>query len=622
MKQKKKNIVLAVVLVAVMLLSIVGYSSYTQQQIYYESTQNLLSTYGQVSKTFTMFAQRNWNILTDWASYLEYIADDEDAEEKWKDFIGEKATWQYSDFYLFNTNCQYWTTAGRQGTAEHVRDAFMELYNADAPVVSSYIASNGLRKVMFAVPMNKPITLNGVIYSALAVSYDNTVLENMLGGLAYEGQSDCYIVRSTGDVVLSTEPKTEITERLNNLFDYLQQNTQPDQPYFDTMLQTIPQGGKGSVIYKYENTSYYLVYQPVGVKDWAIIGIVPTNVVDAGMRKVQLTTILMLIVLGVVILAGAAKIMMDTARHRREQEEAKRRELEQRRELTDAMFQGMARIVDRFAVCDLENDRYLYHERQGRELYPREGSYHWLLDRISQQYVILTDGENAKMTQMLATDHLRALLQKPEDAIKIEYATRDKSAFLMMTVVPTGWKGEQLTRVMMISQDMGEQHLLKDMANTDGLTGLLNKRYFDAVLAALERRQQKFALFYLDLDRFKPVNDTYGHDVGDKLLQGVAKRLQGCIRSRDYAFRLGGDEFALLLVGDMDLESCRRKTHRIQEMVGTPYEINGVAISIGTSCGFALYPEECTDAAQAHLLADQRMYANKEKNHALMDHGL
>ena len=622
MNQKKKNIVLAVVLVAVMLLSIVGYSSYTQQQIYYESTQNLLSTYGQVSKTFTMFAQRNWNILTDWASYLEYISGDADAEEKWKDFIGEKVTWQYSDFYLFNTNCQYWTTAGRQGTAEHVRGAFMELYNADAPVVSSYIASNGLRKVVFAVPMNKPITLNGVAYSALAVSYDNTVLENMLGGLAYEGQSDCYIVRSTGDVVLSTEPKTEITERINNLFDYLQQNTQLDQPYFDTMLQVLSQGGKGSVIYKYKDVSYYLVYQPVGVKDWAIIGIVPTSVVDAGMHKVQLITVLLLAVMGLVILAGVEKITLDAARHRREQEEAKRRELEQRKELTDAMFQGMVRIVDRFTVCDLENDRYLYHERQGKELYPQEGSYHWLLERISQQYVILTDGENAKMTQMLAPDHLRALLQKPEDAIKIEYATRDKSAFLMMTVVPTGWKGERLTRVMMISQDMGEQHLLKDMANTDGLTGLLNKRYFDAVLAALERRQQRFALFYLDLDRFKPVNDTYGHDVGDKLLQGVAKRLQGCIRSRDYAFRLGGDEFALLLVGDMDLEACRVKTYRIQEMVGTPYEINGVAISIGTSCGFALYPEECTDAAQAHLLADQRMYANKEKNHARMDHEL
>ena len=230
MKQKGNNLFLALAMAVIMLVCIAAYSFYTQQQIYHESTQGLLSTYGQVTKTFTMFAQRNWNILSDWANYLKYIADDANAEEKWMDFISEKATWQYSDFYLFNADCQYWTTTGRQGTAEHMQDTFMELYDTDEPVVSSYIASNGLRKVMFAVPTDEPITLNGVTYTALAVSYDNSVLENLLGGMAYEGQSDCYIVRSNGDVVLSTEPKTEITERLDNLFDYLQEHAVPDQP--------------------------------------------------------------------------------------------------------------------------------------------------------------------------------------------------------------------------------------------------------------------------------------------------------------------------------------------------------------------------------------------------------
>ena len=611
MKQKENNLFLALAMAVIMLVCIAAYSFYTQQQIYHESTQGLLSTYGQVTKTFTMFAQRNWNILSDWANYLKYIADDANAEEKWMDFISEKATWQYSDFYLFNADCQYWTTTGRQGTAEHMQDTFMELYDTDEPVVSSYIASNGLRKVMFAVPTDEPITLNGVTYTALAVSYDNSVLENLLGGMAYEGQSDCYIVRSNGDVVLSTEPKTEITERLDNLFDYLQEHAVPDQPYFDNMLQSLPQGGKGSVLYKLDGVRYYMVYQPVGIKDWAIIGIVPAGEVDAGMHKVQGTTILLITVLAAVILIGAVKITQDAARRRREQAEKEHRELEQRKELSDMMFQGMARIVDRFAVCDLDNDSYLYHERHGEELYPHEGSYQHLLEMVSQRYVIMTDGENAKLTQMLAPENLRAQLKTENDALKFEYAARDKSTFQMMTVVPMGWKEKHLTRVMLITQDMGEQHLLKSMANTDGLTGLLNKRYFDAVLVALEHRRQHFALFYLDLDCFKPVNDTYGHEVGDKLLQGVAKRLQGCIRSKDYAFRLGGDEFALLLPGDLNTEICSHKMQHIQEMVRVPYEIDGHMVSIGTSCGFALFPDECPDTAQARLLADQRMYENK-----------
>ena len=137
-------------------------------------------------------------------------------------------------------------------------------------------------------------------------------------------------------------------------------------------------------------------------------------------------------------------------------------------------------------------------------------------------------------------------------------------------------RGYRLTRVMMIVQDMGEQHLLQSLANTDGLTGLLNKRYFDRVLTVLEQHCQPFALFYMDLDRFKPVNDTYGHDVGDELLKGVAQRLQGCIRSRDYAFRLGGDEFALLLLGPMTQETCARKMDMICEMIADDACQNGI----------------------------------------------
>ena len=121
------------------------------------------------------------------------------------------------------------------------------------------------------------------------------------------------------------------------------------------------------------------------------------------------------------------------------------------------------------------------------------------------------------------------------------------------------------------------------------------------------------------MDRFKPVNDTYGHDVGDELLKGVAQRLQGCIRSRDYAFRLGGDEFALLLLGSMTQETCARKMDMICEMIAVPYEIDGNAVSVGASCGYALYPAESIDVQQVCYIADQRMYENKQKNHARQD---
>ena len=606
MKNKRKNILLIAGMLLALLVGILAYSAYTQKQIYQESTANLLSTYGQSAKTFTMFAQRNWNILNDWDSYLGTLAELGEQEGQWQEYIAQKATWQYTDFYLFNEQCEFWTTAGRQGTAEYMKATFEKLYTENKPVISSYISSQGIRKILFAIPMEQPLQLDGTTYTALVVSYDNAVLEKLLGSMVYEGQSDCYIVRSNGDVVLSTETKTEITEQMTNLFDYLQQNARVDQPYYDTMVQTLPQGGEGCVLYTLNRQKYYLIYQPLGLMDWSIIGIVPTGVVDAGMRRVQVATILVIALLGLLIMAGVIKIQRDAERNRR-------------REKSDMMFAGMARVVERFAVCDLDRDRYQYHERRGEPLYQPEGSYQQMLEQISRKYVVLTDSENAKIPQMLAPENLRRLIKTDNDSLKLEYAARDKSAFFMMTVVPMAWKENRLTRVMMIVQDMGKQHLLQSLANTDGLTGLLNKRYFDRVLTVLEQHSQPFALFYMDLDRFKPVNDTYGHDVGDKLLKGVAQRLQGCIRSRDYAFRLGGDEFALLLLGPMTQETCARKMDMICEMIAVPYEIDGNAVSVGASCGYALYPAESVDVQQVRCIADQRMYENKQANHARQD---
>ena len=606
MKNKRKNILLIAGMLLALLVGILAYSAYTQKQIYQESTANLLSTYGQSAKTFTMFAQRNWNILNDWDSYLGTLAELGEQEGQWQEYIAQKATWQYTDFYLFNEQCEFWTTAGRQGTAEYMKATFEKLYTENKPVISSYISSQGIRKILFAIPMEQPLQLDGTTYTALVVSYDNAVLEKLLGSMVYEGQSDCYIVRSNGDVVLSTETKTEITEQMTNLFDYLQQNASVDQPYFDTMVQTLPQGGEGCVLYTLNRQKYYLIYQPLGLMDWSIIGIVPTGVVDAGMRRVQVATILVIALLGLLIMAGVIKIQRDAERNRR-------------REKSDMMFAGMARVVERFAVCDLDRDRYQYHERRGEPLYQPEGSYQQMLEQISRKYVVLTDSENAKIPQMLAPENLRRLIKTDNDSLKLEYAARDKSAFFMMTVVPMAWKENRLTRVMMIVQDMGKQHLLQSLANTDGLTGLLNKRYFDRVLTVLEQHSQPFALFYMDLDRFKPVNDTYGHDVGDELLKGVSQRLQGCIRSRDYAFRLGGDEFALLLLGSMKPEACASKMNMICEMVAVPYEIDGNTVSVGASCGYALYPAESVDVQQVRCIADQRMYENKQANHARQD---
>lgn len=158
-----------------------------------------------------------------------------------------------------------------------------------------------------------------------------------------------------------------------------------------------------------------------------------------------------------------------------------------------------------------------------------------------------------------------------------------------------------------------ERRKLEGLANTDGLTGLFNERCFNSTLKQKEKARQPFALFYLDLDRFKPVNDTYGHDVGDQLLRAVADRLRSCVRSSDFAFRIGGDEFALIVNGEVDADWCAQRIETIKSVIRQPYVLDGRTICIGTSCGSACYPADRADVRDIRILADHRMYEDKQK---------
>lgn len=154
----------------------------------------------------------------------------------------------------------------------------------------------------------------------------------------------------------------------------------------------------------------------------------------------------------------------------------------------------------------------------------------------------------------------------------------------------------------------------EDLANTDGLTGLYNERYFDALLKENELNRTPFVLFYLDLDRFKPVNDRYGHDVGDQLLKEVASRLRGCVRESDAVFRIGGDEFALIVNGAVTEGFCKSRVEKIKAAIREPYRLKDAEVQVGTSCGCAVYPCDSDDVRAIRILADHRMYEDKQRS--------
>ena len=157
--------------------------------------------------------------------------------------------------------------------------------------------------------------------------------------------------------------------------------------------------------------------------------------------------------------------------------------------------------------------------------------------------------------------------------------------------------------------------IFKTLANTDSLTGLYNSRFMLSLLNEYMEVGQTFGIIYLDLNVFKQVNDTYGHSVGDKLLQAVGKRLQNCVRASDTVLRIGGDEFAILIPGKVTQELCLSLIKRIKEVISRLFTIDGQEVSIEISCGYAIYPQEEKDIDKLRMLADHRMYADKDKQY-------
>lgn len=281
----------------------------------------------------------------------------------------------------------------------------------------------------------------------------------------------------------------------------------------------------------------------------------------------------------------------------------------------DQLIQGVTRIVERFAVCDLDSGIYEYYEMNNESYYNPTGDYRELLQRMSGEYVILTEKINIQMDDLLSPEHLRKVIMSEDDLYTFEYSTLDRSSYKVMSVIPVEWKGSILSKVMLIAQDIGQKHELEKLANTDALTGLYNERYLSERLKRNGKLRKKFAMFYLDLDRFKPVNDTYGHDMGDRLLKAVSRRLCKCIRKIDYAFRIGGDEFSLIIEeGNINDEFCEMMVRRIKRVIDRPFNIEGRLLSVDTSCGYAIYPEHSQKIDEIRIMADHRMYEDKTQN--------
>jgi diguanylate cyclase (GGDEF)-like protein len=181
------------------------------------------------------------------------------------------------------------------------------------------------------------------------------------------------------------------------------------------------------------------------------------------------------------------------------------------------------------------------------------------------------------------------------------------------------WEGQGRTILRSIRYAIERKRTeirLNYLAQFDPLTGIGNRQYFhdqlERATARARREARKVALFFLDLDQFKMVNDTLGHDAGDRLLQEIARRLRTSVRTGDVIARLGGDEFALLMesvTGPLDASVIAQQ---LLDVVSVPFELDGHPVFVTASIGVTLYPHDDHDTQRLVKNADIAMYQAKD----------
>ena len=200
-----------------------------------------------------------------------------------------------------------------------------------------------------------------------------------------------------------------------------------------------------------------------------------------------------------------------------------------------------------------------------------------------------------------------------------EFHNRNKDGSLvweLASISPVFDDKGEITHFVGVKEDITELKRLQDklgqMAHSDELTGLPNRALFfdrlEQIMIQARRKQVRFALLFADLDGFKSINDSHGHQIGDKLLQAVAHRLTLCVRESDTVARMGGDEFTIILNEINHPQEPSIVARKLLEAITTPFNIEGNVCAIGISIGISIYPDDAQDAQKLISLADAAMY--------------
>lgn len=342
MKKKLIALLFTVLVVAVVGMSGFAYWDFVSKTIYEESTAHLVEIFHQANQTLYNMVSVNWSRMRMWAPYIEKAESEQDIVA-YVNYARKESN--FTDFFFISRDGEYITLEGQKGYLE-LRNKLEDLILEQEPIVVNSVVPDKPEIMVFAVPA-APNSYRGFEYEAIAITYNNSDLVEALKISAFGGKAGTFAILTDGRVVVDNG--SEELRNIHNFFALLEKSKNITDDTIADLQKDFLAGNSGQMVFDVNGINYYLVYEPANFQNWIVLGIVPTDVVNASMNKLQSTTI---VVVSAIFIALAVCLLFFVIQQNRQKLKLKDKELLARDELFSKLS---ANVDDVFLMLDAEN---------------------------------------------------------------------------------------------------------------------------------------------------------------------------------------------------------------------------------------------------------------------------
>lgn len=458
MKKRWIALLLVLVLAAGVIWAGSAYFDFVAQTIFDESTAHLTEIFHQANQQLYNLVSDNWSRMRMWAPYIEKTQSDEEIVAYVNQAREES---NFTNFYFISRDGKYITLSEDRGYLD-LREQLPTLILDDQPIVVNSVVPDKPEIMVFAIPTERD-SFRGFDYEAIAITYNNSDMVEALKISAFNGQASTYAVLPDGRIAVDNS--SEAMDSVHNLFVLLEESKSLTDDQITALQQDFLSGNSGSLLFKINGVSNYLVYESANFQNWTVVGIVPADVVNSSMNELQTTTI---IVVSAIAIAMAVMLLLLVIIQNRQKLKQKDNALLARDELFSKLS---VNVDDVFLMVDAKDLRVEYVSPNIEKLVG-----------ISEQQVF---DDIHEIEHLLRTDESEHILDQLSDILPGEQRLWDREYIHQIT-------GEELWfRVAAFCTDIqGEAKYILDLSDRTK-DKKINQKLADAVHTAENANQAK-----------------------------------------------------------------------------------------------------------------------------------